>query len=377
MVTSPARRILIADEDAAFRRSLSDFMLARRYLVVDTDDGLAASELVASQPVDVCVADIALRGRSGLDLAAFAKQSGSRARTVMVGSDISGRDRDAALRLGAVRVLTKPVPLLEMADAIDVASDCADGFHGWLHRLSLLDVLQMYHVLAHSLTLVIRGPIEGKVVLWEGEIVHAECDVAVGKAALVKLLQARRGSIESGPVEQLPVTISSPFDLVVLDSLRQLDEDRRRPSWRPSLRASLHLLPVVSDELSFAGLADPSPKQVLRQWFEGHAPGALAWLYDVGSKKSERIDLAAPMLTPGRAEAVIDTAIALAGGADGSWVRVELTVGDVGVAVLRRGSSLLGLAREGVGEEVLRRFRFEVTQLARWWVEEHADDVAD
>ncbi len=49
---------------------------------------------------------------------------------------------------------------------------------------------------------------------------------------------------------------------------------------------------------------------------------------------------------------------------------MELTIGDLNVAFLRRPERTLLFARVANGEEALRKFRFEVTQLSRFWVSE-------
>jgi hypothetical protein len=55
-----------------------------------------------------------------------------------------------------------------------------------------------------------------------------------------------------------------------------------------------------------------------------------------------------------------------------SFRRLELTIGNVSVAFLPRPDRTLMFARSGSGEAALRRFRYEVTQLAHWWGSELA-----
>jgi CheY-like chemotaxis protein len=363
--TSEKLRLLIADGDADLRRSVAGFMSARGYEIDQTASGIEAANLLGARHINVLIADLAVQGKSGLELLEFAKRAAPTTRSVVLGTGVSGRDRESALRLGAVRVLLKPVSLLELADAVAVAADCGDGFYGWLHRLSLVDVLQMYHLAGHSLTLSLRGPVEGKIVLNRGQIVHAECEGEVGEPALVRLLRARRGSIDSEPMDHLGATISAPFEHVILDSIRLVDEGKQRSSW-PRIRAA-------AGESWLGDLREPATNYHLRRWLETHAPGASAWLRDAETGAVSRVGGVESTHESATEPSSVGVAFALAEQADSSWGRVELSVGGLAIALLRRGKKLLAFVRTAADEDLLRRFRFEVTQLSRWWNAEGYD----
>jgi CheY-like chemotaxis protein len=357
--------LLVADMDGDLRNSVAGFMSARGYHVQHAASGVEAADVLVSRAIDVLVADLAMRDKGGLELLAFARQSAPATRSILIGSDPSGREREGAERLGAVRVLAKPVSLLELADAVAVASDCAEGFHGWLHRLSLVDVLQMFHLSGQSLTLCLRGPSQGTISIRAGQIVHAECEGAVGERALVRLLAVRSGSIDSAPLEQLDhlaATISGSFEHVMLNSIRLLDEEKRLSS-PPGSHAPLR-------ESWARELAEPSECQLLARWLEAHAAGAHAWLLD--SPSGGVTQLGGASLSPGLVldAAGVASCLSLAERAAPAFRRLELTIGELSVAFMRRAERTLIFARNGTGEEPLRRFRYESTQLARWWANE-------
>lgn len=354
--------LLVADADGDLRKSVAGFMSARGYLVQHTASGVEAADVLVSRPIDVLVADLAVRDKGALELLAFARESAPATRSVVIGSAPSGREREGAARLGAVRVLVKPISLLDLADAVAVAGDCGEGFHGWLHRLSLVDILQMFHLSGQSLTLFLRGSNDGKIAIRSGQIVHAECAGAVGEPALVALLRVRRGSIDSAPLGQLDhwgTTINGSFEHVMLNSIRLLDEERRRssPPGTPSLRR---------DSWS-SEIAEPSECQLLARWLDAHAAGAHAWLIESGSESTTQ--LAGTQATPSFNLVAnrVAACLSLAERVDPSFRRLELTIGGLSVAFLRCADQILIFARGGTGEEALRRFRYEVTQLARWW----------
>jgi CheY-like chemotaxis protein len=380
MATHSQARLLVADTDTDLRQSMAGFMSARGYLVEQTSTSGEAADVLMSLPIDVMIADLGVPDRGGMELLEFARQSAPTTRSIAIGRDLSDRQREGALRLGALRVLAKPLSLLELADAVAVARDCDDGLYGWLHRLTLVDLLQMFHHAGHSLTLTLRGPREGRVVIVGGEVIHAEAGSLVGAPALVSLLGARRGWIESGPADEATSTISMPFDHLVLDSLRLVDEQSHR-STRPPPRSSFFegsfgeaFAPVAT-----AIAASPAPIEPLAvdsrlsAWLEKHAPGAVAWLCDTATGAVVELTSTGDDAYRKSAARALGLAFDLAARTDPSWSRVELTVGDVAVALIRRGDRVLAMARGPVGEEVLRRFRFEVTQLARWWSMEAPD----
>lgn len=354
--------LLVADADADLRRSVAGFMSARGYLVEHTNSGQKAADVLVSRAIDVLITDLAVAEKSGLELLAFARESAPSTRSIVIGNEPTGRDREGATRLGAVRVLAKPVSLLELADAVAVASDCGDGFHGWLHRLSLVDVLQMFHLSGQSLTLFLRGSSEGKIYLRAGQIVHAEFASMVGEPALVEMLRERRGTLESAPLDHLGTSISGSFEHVLLNSIRFLDEEKRRSS-RPGTRSP------SKDSWAF-DLQEPSECQLLSRWFDAHAPGAHAWLLDATTAGLTQIVGENSAIALAVDEQQLAACLARAEGVDPTFRRMELTIGDLNVAFLRRPERTLLFARVANGEEALRKFRFEVTQLSRFWVSE-------
>jgi CheY-like chemotaxis protein len=349
--------LLVADADADLRQSVAGFMSARGYHVEHTNSGLEAAEVLISRKVDVLVADFAVPDKGALELLALAKQSAPSTRSIAVGRAPTSKEREGALHLGAVRVLAKPVALLDLADAVAVASDCSEGFQGWLHRLSLVDVLQMFHLSGQTVTLTLRGAREGRIHVRSGQIVHAELDDRIGEPALVEMLRMRGGSLESSPLDELGTSISGSFEQVLLNGIRQLDEEKRR-STPPRARAPSR------DSWAF-DLREPSECQLLARWLETHTPGSSAWLVEGGvateingehGSPAERIEVSE-----------VAALLELAERADPTFRRLETAVAKRCVAYLRRGERTLVFARSGVGDEARRRFRFEVTQLSRWW----------
>ena|ERR1700760_198692 len=126
----PLPIVVVADADAEIRSSVSGFLSARGFHVEPALDADTVTGLLARHKVDVLIADLAMRGHGGVDLLSLARAMAPTARTVGITADLSPRARDAALLGGAVRVLAKPLSMLELADAVTLAQDCTEGFRG-------------------------------------------------------------------------------------------------------------------------------------------------------------------------------------------------------------------------------------------------------
>jgi CheY-like chemotaxis protein len=360
--------IVIADRDAEIREAVRGFMSARGYRVEPAADADTAAHLLRSRAIDVLISELALRDSDGTDLLSLARAWAPTTRRIAIAADETSRERDTALRLGAVRVLAKPLSLLELADAIGLARDCVEGLHGWMHRVSLIDVLQMYHHAAQSLVIHLRGEVEGAIALRHGELIHAECGDRIGMPALVELLAIQRGQMETSALGPSSRSLTGAFDQVLLDGLRSLDEARRGSS--PVLdRAAA--LDGWGDEPVERGLLD---HRALACWLREHASGAGVWQIDPAGPSGiaiERIDplgrhpeheLAGP---PGS----LGWAYELAELADPTWTRVELINSGSAIALIRVSGVLVAFARLVSGDATLRRFQVESAWLVRWLID--------
>lgn len=362
-IAAGAPLIVIADRDDEVRETISGFMSARGYRVERAADASTAERLLRSKSVEVLISDLELRSDDGLALIALARASAPRTRSIALAADGSPHHREAALKLGAVRVLAKPFSLLELADAVGLAHDCADGFYGWMHRMSLIDVLQMYHHAGQTLVLHIAGDVEGSIALRNGELIHAEHRGEVGMPALVHLLRAARGELSSSALMQATRTITGPFDHVLLDGLRALDE----------VGAPVADAPATSDDdwFSEAVAQDPLDREALRRWLREHAPGAGAWRVDPSAATLDRVDDASgsPEHELASAPGSLGWAYELAELSDPGWTRVELTSGAVALALVRASSVVIAFARMVAGDATQRQFHVESTRLLRWLTE--------
>jgi len=102
------------------------------------------------------------------------------------------------------------------------------GFEGVLQDVGLLDLLQVFHLGRRTVTLEIDGQyVQGVLGMVDGELVCARADGEVGRKALRRLLRAPGGRIRALPDTPAPGELRGSFDGLILDVLRELDEEAR------------------------------------------------------------------------------------------------------------------------------------------------------
>jgi DNA-binding response OmpR family regulator len=225
-------RIVVAEGDAAVRRSVEEELTRVGYHVdsVQTlDEAMAA--LSSEKTADVLLAG--LPGSAAMRLVELGRQVSPRTRSVLVPDAAGMAQASAALEHGAVRILNRPIAYDELHDAVETAFECAKGFHGFLHGLSLIDLLQIFHVAGRSVRIRVGGAIEGEIFMRHGELVHAVVGRTLGVDALAVLLtEAECGWIRTSPLgTSFTDTIQARFDGLLLDVLRQSDERSREVAW--------------------------------------------------------------------------------------------------------------------------------------------------
>ncbi|MEZ4360055.1 MAG: DUF4388 domain-containing protein [Kofleriaceae bacterium] len=348
--------ILIVGRVADDHDSAIDLMIAQGMAVRATESTEAAGEVLAASPIDVLVVPLSMSGALGLLTSARDLAPSTR----LLGVSIAGAEElTEAYRAGALRVLTPPLAAPELAKAVRLALDSPIGLHGLLHRLSLIDVLQMFHQSAQSVHLHLHGPIEGEISLLHGNLVDARCGAVAGSEALSALLATQVGYLESSTVDHERRTISGPFDHVLLDALRTLDEANR---------GDKECFELDDDWFSAPAKQEVVDRDELRSWLNEFSPGAGVWLIDLSTGAVERLDEpgAHPEMELAGPPGSIGWAGELAERADPNWTRVELISGSTGIALVRVRDLTFAFARLITGTALHRRFHADVARLTSW-----------
>jgi len=118
--STPARgRILVVDDDRAFRLAMATILTEGGHLVVQAADGLAALAELARTPFDVMLLDVGLPGMSGLDVLPQVANLADPPRVVMVTADDTPETLLKAVRGQADRLITKPFAPEAILEVID------------------------------------------------------------------------------------------------------------------------------------------------------------------------------------------------------------------------------------------------------------------
>lgn len=112
-------KLLLVDDDAAFRDVLARALTRRGYQVRTAEDVESAWELASEDPPDFAVVDLCLPGSSGLAFVSRLAASRPQARIVVLTGYASIATAVEAVKLGATYYLTKPVQTDDIIAAFD------------------------------------------------------------------------------------------------------------------------------------------------------------------------------------------------------------------------------------------------------------------
>jgi CheY-like chemotaxis protein len=222
-------RVLIVDDDGILRETLAREARTWGFEVHVESTTEGALLLLRNTPIDVLVTDLRMKGLDGIDLIRAVREVSPQTQTLLMSAYATARDLQLATQHGTVRVLCKPFTPAELRAALAAALESQKGYHGTVHGLSLVDMLQMFHLSRRTIALTLGGQPPGIIHFSEGALIHAARGELRGDVALRELLRAESGSIATLPLVELKErTIEGPFDVVLLEALRQLDESEQR-----------------------------------------------------------------------------------------------------------------------------------------------------
>jgi CheY-like chemotaxis protein len=219
--------ILVVDEDRDLCHSLVRALRVQGYAASSAATFSEALAALSENHYDVLLTDQRIEGGDGMDLILGLREASPGTRPVLMSVNATARESQRALDIGAVRVLSKPFEVDEMLQAVERAAEYAGGFWASVHGISLIDTLQMFHYSRRSLSVRFLGSVGATLHMREGQLVHAEHGALRGEEALAAILRMPAGSLQTFALEPVPQTIVKDFQAVLLDQLRQLDEEER------------------------------------------------------------------------------------------------------------------------------------------------------
>ncbi len=119
-------RVLVADDDAAFRRTVCE--VCRPFLdVVEAASGDEALSFAKNEPLHLALCDLHMPGRTGLDVLAEFQRMQAGHPGILMSANVSPVERCEAERLSVYRVLEKPFTRKQLLAT--VAEAILSAFH--------------------------------------------------------------------------------------------------------------------------------------------------------------------------------------------------------------------------------------------------------
>jgi CheY-like chemotaxis protein len=198
-----------------------------------------ALEQLKGEPVNAIVLDVEMPVMDGIEFLRLLGRTHPGQQVVMLTTRMEETTRKTALDLGATLFLEKPTTtegFQALHAALDaLASVAHSGFRGVMQAVELQDVLQMECLNRKSSILVIStGDREGKIYIFEGEIVHAQVGQLQGEMALYGLLALPGGQFTLQPFAEPPRrTVSGQYQFLLMEAARLRDETGSQSSHKP------------------------------------------------------------------------------------------------------------------------------------------------
>ena len=115
----PPLRILTIEDDAAIRRGIVDALTFAGYQPMEAADGVTGLELATMQTYDLLLLDLALPGRSGMQVLQALRAARPTQPVIILSARGEEADRVAGLRLGADDYVVKPFSVKELLARVE------------------------------------------------------------------------------------------------------------------------------------------------------------------------------------------------------------------------------------------------------------------
>jgi two-component system, OmpR family, alkaline phosphatase synthesis response regulator PhoP len=112
-------RILLVEDEANLRRTLSDLLKSDGYTVESSGDGLEAQELAMLQPFDLIILDVMLPSRNGFDVCRHLRKHGVNTPILMLTARSELNNKVQGFKSGTDDYLTKPFDTPELQARVE------------------------------------------------------------------------------------------------------------------------------------------------------------------------------------------------------------------------------------------------------------------
>lgn len=220
---APDRTVLLVEDEAATLRFYQAGLRGLQgFRLLTAANGAEALTLVQAQRVDVVVTDLKMPVLDGYSLIAILGERYPSLPVIVLTSVAEEGSLDRAMKLGALRVLAKPVRISELMDEIRTLA--ARPPQGMVHGLPLPGLLQLLNWERKTATLTVTsGKDLGYLYVRDGDVIHAACEQEEGLQAAYRILGWDLIRVEFFGACRVQPTLDLPLPELLLNAAMQRD----------------------------------------------------------------------------------------------------------------------------------------------------------
>jgi len=113
-----AGRLLVVDDDRAFRALAVEYLLKLGYAVDTATDGLEAVRMATENDYDLIVMDVSMPRFNGIEAIGAVRRGKPEQKILVVTAFLAGEVAEQIAAAGASRAIQKPIELSELEDTI-------------------------------------------------------------------------------------------------------------------------------------------------------------------------------------------------------------------------------------------------------------------
>lgn len=114
------QKVLVVDDDSAFRELLTELLETVDYNVWTAEDGLAGLDALYNGPFDLILVDNRMPRMTGLDMAACIRKTDTVTPIILITGDSYTLDPEIVAQAGVTEVLPKPLKINEFLNRVSV-----------------------------------------------------------------------------------------------------------------------------------------------------------------------------------------------------------------------------------------------------------------
>ncbi|MEO6872669.1 MAG: response regulator [Chthoniobacterales bacterium] len=220
-----------------------------------------AQHLVIAQKPELFVLDVDASYDAAQEFIYDLRTSHPSARAIILTATHFTAHRDPVAGLGAMHFLEKPFPradFITLVEALLASSGKSEGerFQGTLSDLHIADIIQLKCISGATSMLEFTGPRgeKARVYFDNGQVRHATSPGKEGRDAFNQIVDWKGGVISEVPVpEGTPRTITSDWQVLLMEAVRNIDETRsdepEKPAGETSEGNATETILVIDDSL--------------------------------------------------------------------------------------------------------------------------------